>query len=525
MTPVSKNNITEAFCAQLCAKTNAKNAKGVKLVQAAIKLAPEDNVAIAIRDIATGEVISIDGSNHELKEGIKRGHKFSLYPIAANKNIIKYGFAIGHATQDIDAGAHIHSHNCVTNLEKEFSRFEYIRPNQPDIQLTTEGFMGYPRQEGGFGIRNEIWLIPTVGCVSALCDRLATQFNKQNYPNIDGIFALKHQFGCSQLGDDLGQTRDIIASLACHPNCGGVLIIGLGCENNRLANLIETIDEKYQYKLRAFEAQKVGDEFETGAKMLEELAAITTQHKRIRAPISELVIGVKCGGSDGLSGLTANPLIGRIAKRMCDIGASVLMTEIPEMFGAEKLLYQKCESKSIFEKLEQLIESFKKYFSDHGQKIYENPSPGNKDGGITTLEEKSLGAVQKGGGAIIRGILDYAQRIQTKGLSILNAPGNDAISSTALAAAGAHIILFSTGRGTPLGFITPTLKISSNSELAKNKPHWIDFDAGQVIENANYEILSQSLFEKIIDIANGDKALNEINDIREFAIWKNGVTL
>ncbi len=493
--------------------------------QKAVILSSKDNVAIALFDIESGSPINIGDKSFTICEKIPKGHKFSIEKIAANSPIIKYGFPIASATKEIAIGYHVHSHNCHTNLGDSISSYEYLAPPPLEITASSESFAAYKRPDGNIGIRNEIWIIPTVGCVSSVSQKLAAYFNTMDLGNIDGVFAMSHQFGCSQLGDDLGQTRDIIASLACHPNNAGALIIGLGCENNRLSKLIETIPKEFHYKIRSFEAQKTQDEFETGKQLIQQLLENAKTLKREQVPLSELVIGVKCGGSDGLSGLTANPIIGRISKKLSDIGAKVIMTEVPEMFGAEHILYENCATKKVFEKLEMLIENFKQYFIQHGQKIYENPSPGNKDGGITTLEEKSIGAVQKGGGAIIHDVLGYAQRATKSGLSVLNAPGNDAISSTALAASGAHIILFSTGRGTPLGFSVPTLKISSNSELAQNKPHWIDFDAGAVLIDNDYEKVATGLLEKIIKTANGEKALNEVNDIREFAIWKNGVTL
>ena len=491
----------------------------------AIQLSNHDSVAVALCNMACGTIVRIGSKEILLKSDIAQGHKFSVKAVSKSENIIKYGFPIGKASNNIEVGDWVHSHNLSTGLESNSSGVNYEAPNLLPNSKSLEQFMGFARPEGGYGIRNEIWIMPTVGCVTALSAKLANHFNAMKYDNIDGVYSLGHQFGCSQLGEDLGATRDIIGALACHPNCGGVLIIGLGCENNRLSKLIDIIPEKFRYKLKFFEAQKVGDEFEIGKTQLEELIAIANTQTRTKAPIQDLIIGVKCGGSDGLSGLTANPLIGRISARFANSGAKVIITEIPEMFGAEHILYQNCKNEGVFSKLEKLIDKFKNYFIVHGEKIYENPSPGNKDGGITTLEEKSIGAVQKGGGAIICDVLKYAERVQKSGLNVLEAPGNDAISSTALAASGAHIILFSTGRGTPLGFVVPTLKISSNSELASNKPHWIDFDAGSIIEDNDFDKAENQLFTKIIDIANGAKAKNEISEVRDFAIWKNGVTL
>lgn len=490
-----------------------------------IKISGADNVAIALKDLSIGQIIEIDGEVFDLKEPIKKGHKFATRPIEKSQNIFKFGFPIGTSTQAITIGEWVHTHNIKSNLEGGNLEFDYQAPNISPTQNCDLEINAFRRQDGKIGIRNEIWIFPTVGCVSALAQRLARDASLKKDDNIDGIHSFAHQFGCSQLGDDLEATKNIIASLAMHPNSCGVLIIGLGCENNRLSKLLESIPEEYHYKIKSFEAQKVDNEYQYGMSLLGQIIDENKNAKRENVNLNELVIGVKCGGSDGFSGLSANPLIGRISKYFTNIGAKVIMTEIPEVFGAENILFANCKDKKTYQNLFSTIENFKTYFVKNGQKIYENPSPGNKDGGISTLEEKSLGAVQKSGGAIITDVLEYGQRVKENGLSVLNAPGNDAISSTALAASGAHIILFSTGRGTPLGFCVPTLKIASNSELAKNKSHWIDFNAGEVLQSGEFEHAQNNLISQIIAIANGEPTKNEINEIREFALWKNGVTL
>lgn len=490
-----------------------------------LKIAPRDNVAIALKDLENGQLIEIDGINFKLKESIKKGHKFATSAIKQSQQIYKFGFAIGNSNHNIAIGEWVHTHNIKSNLEDGKIDFEYKAPKILPMQNCDFQINAYRRQDGKVGIRNEIWIFPTVGCVAALAQKLARDFKAPDGINIDGIHAFSHQFGCSQLGDDLDATKNIIASLAMHPNSCGVLIIGLGCENNRLSKLLEAIPQEYHHKIKNFEAQKVDDEYQYGMSLLNEIANEQKGVTRQKAKLNELVIGVKCGGSDGFSGLSANPLIGRISGYFTNIGAKVIMTEIPEVFGAENILFANCKDKKTYQNLFSVIENFKNYFIKNGQKIYENPSPGNKDGGISTLEEKSLGAVQKSGGAIITDVLEYGQRAKENGLSVLNAPGNDAVSSNALAASGAHIILFSTGRGTPLGFCVPTLKIASNSEIAKNKSHWIDFDAGEILQSGEFENAQDNLISQIIAIANGEPTKNEINEIREFALWKNGVTL
>ena len=389
--------------------------------------------------------------------------------------------------------------------------------------------MGYRRTNGTVGIRNEIWILCTVGCVARTSERLARQASERFKGRVDGVHALTHPLGCSQLGDDLSHTRDLLASLAMHPNAGGVLIVGLGCENNQLSALIKEIDRPAD-RLKYFAAQMVEDENEAGLEALEELVEVVEKDRREPCSLKDLAIGVKCGGSDAFSGLTANPLVGKIADRVAFAGGKAIMTEIPEIFGAERILMARAKDERVFHEVVDVVNDFKNYFLEHNQPVFENPSPGNKAGGITTLEEKSLGAVQKGGQSPLNEVLRYGERAHEAGLSLLEAPGNDAVSSTALTAAGAVIVLFTTGRGTPLGFPAPTLKIASNSALAEKKPHWIDFDAGQVLNGQTVDAhamdhCADALMDLILKTASGQQSCNEKNDEREIAIWKNGVTL
>jgi altronate hydrolase len=384
--------------------------------------------------------------------------------------------------------------------------------------------MGYRRSDGRVGTRNETWVLPTVGCVARTAERIAATAHARRAGAIDGVHAFAHPFGCSQLGDDLAGTRSVLAALACNPNAGGVLIVGLGCESNQLDALVGEIPEALRGRVRTLRAQAEEDETEAGLALVDELVGEAAQVRRERIPISELVVGLKCGGSDGFSGLTANPLVGRISDVVVGSGGSTLLTEIPEIFGAERMLMACARDKSVFDALVAVVNDFKRYFLEHGQPVSENPSPGNIAGGITTLEEKSLGAVQKGGHAPVADVLRYGERVRRKGLNLLEAPGNDAVSSTALAAAGATIILFTTGRGTPLGFPVPTVKIATNSALAERKKNWIDFDAGKILDRG-VETTADALLALIARIASGEETASERNDEREIAIWKRGVTL
>ncbi len=492
----------------------------------ALQVASDDTVAVALRDLRRGERVFVGGVDFELLTDIPGGHKFALATHGAGDAVIKYGDEIGRAKATIAIGAHVHEHNLETGLEGPGDYwFEggYVAP-EPDRRESST-FDGYVRRDGRVGTRNEIWLIPTVGCVANVCAQLAAKAGPLHADKVDGVHAFTHPFGCSQLGDDLAGTRAILARLASHPNAGGVVLVGLGCESNQMADLLDAAPELDPSRVRAVIAQGVEDEIETGLAAIAELAAIAAGDRREARALSDLVIGVKCGGSDGYSGLSANPLTGDMTDRVTQAGGSAVLTEIPEMFGAEHTLMRKAASEDVFEALVGAVNRFKKYFIDHNQPVYENPSPGNKAGGITTLEEKSLGAVQKAGRAQVADVIGYGEAVRERGLTILEGPGNDAVSSTALAAAGATLILFTTGRGTPLGFPAPTIKIASNSKLAAGKPRWIDFDAGPLIAGEPRDAMADALLDLVVRTASGARTRSEINGERSIAIWKRGVTL
>lgn len=493
---------------------------------AAYRITARDDVAIALRDLNAGEQITIDELTVTLRDAVGRGHKFAVHAIAASQPVCKYGWPIGRAKADIPVGAHVHTHNVTTRLAGlDEYRYEPANESAAPTRSSSASFMGYRRPDGRVGTRNEIWILCTVGCVGRTAERIARMAAQRFAGRVDGIHAFPHQFGCSQLGGDLDRTRKLTAALACHPNAGGVLILGLGCESNQLDRLLADIPVNQRAHIKSFAAQATSDETEAGLRAVEELVQLAERTKREPCPLSALSIGLKCGGSDGFSGITANPLVGRIADRVTAAGGAAILTEIPEVFGAERLLMQRAASEQVFEGIVSVVNDFKDYFIRNHQPVHENPSPGNIAGGITTLEEKSLGAVQKGGHATVTEVIRYAERSTKPGLTLLEAPGNDGVSSTALVAAGATIVLFTTGRGTPLGFPAPTLKISSNSALAQNKPHWIDFDAGRLLAGEDAERVTDEFLELIISTASGQPARNELNEEREIAIWKDGVTL
>lgn len=454
-------------------------------------------------------------------EGELKGHKIALSDIKKGENVIKYGYPIGHAVEDIKAGDHVHTHNIKTNLS---GVIEYTYEPQLNGVSKSEPrkFMGYRRPNGRVGIRNEIWIINTVGCVNKTSEILAREGNRLYGNKCDGIFNFVHPFGCSQLGDDQKTTQLILKGLVEHPNAAGVLVLGLGCENNNIPLFKTVLGETDEKRVKFMSAQDFDDEISEGLRLIGELAEYAASFRREECDVSELVIGLKCGGSDGFSGLTANPLIGRVSDRIIGEGGSTVLTEVPEMFGAETILMNRCVDTEVFEKTVSLINDFKDYFTSHDQVVYENPSPGNKKGGITTLEDKSLGCVQKSGSADVVDVLELGHGVKKQGLNLLTGPGNDIVAVTNLTASGCHMILFSTGRGTPVGAPVPTVKIATNSALAERKPHWIDFSAGEIL---NGKELTEELFDYIISVANGARTNNERNGYREISIFKDGVVL
>lgn len=487
-----------------------------------LKIQAADNVAVALRDLAVGELVE----NVIIKEAIATGHKFALQDIAQNTNVLKYGYPIGHATAPITAGSWVHTHNLATNLDKQLA-YTYQPQQLENKTLDMVSFMGYPRANGQVGVRNELWIIPTVGCVNQSARLIAEQINQEyaHLANFDGAVPLIHPYGCSQLGEDHLRTRKILANLAKHPNAGGVLVLGLGCENNTIAEFKQELQADQPENLSFLVAQEVEDEISSGLELARQLVAKMLGQQRTACPISKLTIGLKCGGSDAFSGITANPLVGAVSDQHIARGGATILTEVPEMFGAEQLLMARAKDEVIFAKTVDLINNFKAYYEQHQQPIYENPSPGNKAGGISTLEEKSLGCVQKGGRSAVVDVLDYVERVRTTGLSLLNGPGNDIVACTVLASAGCQIILFTTGRGTPLGTVVPTLKIATNSNIFQKKQNWLDFNAGKLLETASMENLSQELYQDILAVASGKQCKAEKMGYREISIFKTGVTL
>ena len=486
-----------------------------------IHIHPKDNVAVALRTIPAGTVFEGVAALSD----IPQGHKMALSPMVAGDQVVKYGFPIGHTTVDVAPGDWVHTHNMATNLSGEVEynynpNIHFPEPAQPGT------FLGYRRSNGQVGIRNEIWVIPTVGCVNDVAKALVKENQDLVHGSIDGLYTFPHPFGCSQTGEDHAQTRKLLAALARHPNAGAVLVLGLGCENLTQEQFLEELGDYDSDRIKFLVCQQVEDEMEAGRVLLKQCADYASWFQREEIPASQLVIGMKCGGSDGLSGITANPVVGRFSDMLVAQGGSTVLTEVPEMFGAEGFLMDRCVNEEVFRKAVSMINGFKNYFLRHNEVVYENPSPGNKAGGITTLEDKSCGCVQKGGTAPIMDVIGYGDAVTTKGLNMLYGPGNDLVSSTALTAAGAHMVLFTTGRGTPFGAPAPTMKIATNTPLATRKRGWIDFNAGTVADGTRtLEEAAEDLMALVLEVASGKQTRTEEKGFREISIFKDGVVL
>lgn len=491
----------------------------------AIKIHPSDKVAVAINALKEQEIFEVDGNKYVAKAEIPAGHKIAIEPIEAGENIIKYGFPIGHARENISVGEHVHSHNVKSNLG-ELLEYTYEPSVQEIEKMPSRTFRGYRRRDGKVGIRNEVWIVPTVGCVNSIVREIEAQSQQFKEEHIDGIYAYNHPYGCSQLGTDWQMTLEYLCGLIRHPNAGAVLVVGLGCENGNIDELKKFLGDYDSNRVKFLVCQEEEDEIAKGTEMMKGLCAFANQFEREECPASELVIGLKCGGSDGFSGITANPLLGCISDKLIAQGGSSILTEVPEMFGAETILMNRCRNEELFNKTVDLINDFKQYFMRYGEKVDENPSPGNKEGGITTLEDKSLGCVQKGGTSPVEDVLKYAEPVKVHGLSLLNAPGNDLVASNALVASGAHVVLFTTGRGTPFGCPVPTVKVSSNTALYNKKKAWIDFNAGALLDGVPMQELTEEFYKYLLNLASGEVyAKSEMLDKHELAIFKDGVTL
>ena len=491
-----------------------------------LKINPADSVVVCLQAKKKGEFIEVDGQQITVCQDIPAGHKVLIKNVKKGENIIKYGYPIGHACEDLKAGEWVNENNLKTNLSGTL-KYTYNPVNEElSIKKENRTFKGYVRKNGDVGVRNEIWVVPTVGCVNGIAERLVKELKRETHEEgVDAIYAWHHNYGCSQLSDDHENTRKVLRDICLHPNAGAVLVLSLGCENNQPDDFMKMLGDYDKNRIKLLVAQKVEDEMKAGMAILRELYDIARQDKREEVPVSKLRVGLKCGGSDGFSGITANPLVGEFSDWLVAQGGTSVLTEVPEMFGAETILMNRCRTEELFNQTVSMINNFKEYFLSHGEPVGENPSPGNKAGGISTLEDKALGCVQKCGKALVSGVMEYGDRLQHNGLNLLSAPGNDLVAATALASCGCHIVLFTTGRGTPFGTFVPTMKIATNPDLARRKQNWIDFSAGQLVEGRTMQELVPEFIDKVLSVASGEQARNEANDYREISIFKNGVTL
>lgn len=492
-----------------------------------LKINPADTVFVCLQPKKKGDIVEVDGQQVIINQDTPAGHKILIRDVTEGENIIKYGYPIGHARQALKAGDWVNENNLKTNLKGTLEYTYEPVDEQLSIPFENRTFKGYERKNGEVGVRNEIWIVPTVGCVNGIGERLARRLREETgCKDVDAIYCWHHNYGCSQLSGDHENTRKVLRDIVLHPNAGAVLVLGLGCENNQPDAFMETLGDYDHERIRLLVTQKVdGDEVEAGMEILRELYNKVREDRRTEVPVSKLRVGLKCGGSDGFSGITANPLVGEFSDWLVAQGGTSVLTEVPEMFGAETILMNRCETPELFQQTVSMINNFKEYFLSHGEPVGENPSPGNKAGGISTLEDKALGCTQKCGRAPVSGVMEYGDRLEHNGLNLLSAPGNDLVAATALAACGCHLVLFTTGRGTPFGTFVPTMKIATNPTLAARKPGWVDFNAGQLIEGRTMKELVPEFIDKVIGVASGERARNEENDYREIAIFKNGVTL
>ena len=491
-----------------------------------LKINPADSVVVCLQPKKKGDIIEIDGLKVVVSQDTPAGHKVLIKDALKGTDIIKYGYPIGHAKEDLKAGDWVNENNLKTNLSGTLE-YTYNPVNQElDIKKENRTFKGYVRKNGDVGVRNEIWIVPTVGCVNGIAERLVDALKKETgEEGIDAIHAWHHNFGCSQLSGDHENTRKVLRDICLHPNAGAVLVLSLGCENNQPDDFMKMLGDYDKDRIKLLITQKVDDEMEAGMDILRELYDIARQDKRTEVPVSKLRVGLKCGGSDGFSGITANPLVGEFSDWLVAQGGTSVLTEVPEMFGAETILMNRCRTEDLFNQTVSMINNFKEYFLSHGEPVGENPSPGNKAGGISTLEDKALGCTQKCGKAPVSGVMEYGDRLEHDGLNLLSAPGNDLVAATALASCGCHLVLFTTGRGTPFGTFVPTMKIATNPYLASHKKNWIDFSAGQLVEGRTMQELVPEFIDKVLAVASGELAKNEENGYREISIFKNGVTL
>lgn len=497
----------------------------------AIKLYPQDTVALATSELKKGQTVTVDGETITLLDDIPNAHKIALKDFETGEAVRKYDNIIGYASKPIKKGEWIHSHNEVTGLGKSKEYTYDFNPISIFPGESDKTFMGYDRADGGAGIRNHLAIISTVFCANGPLRKLA-RMAEAKYPateNFDGIIAFDQEFGCSQTGKDLVTTCKIIAGIAKNANFGGVLLVSNGCEMAIPSVLEQYMGDYDKKRIRTLTLQEVEDEFTAGMELIDEIMEEMKDDKRTPININRLHIAMNCGGSDGYSGITANTLLGTLCDTLVKEGAIMNMTEVPEMMGAEHILMNRAADKSIFDDIVKMMYDYDAYFARYGEKAADNPTQGNKAGGLTTLEEKSLGCIQKGGHCAVMEVLEYGERATKNGFVLVSGPGNDLAGVSGQIAAGAVLTIFTTGRGTPCGFAGPTFRLASNTALATRKSNWIDYDAGRLLTAKTpeeVEALNKELYDAIMATVNGQyRTRTEENGYYILGALKDGVTL
>ncbi|MDR0378960.1 MAG: altronate dehydratase family protein [Candidatus Accumulibacter sp.] len=504
------------------------------MIQAtAIRLHADDDVLIAVRPLVPG--MTINPENLGVRDPIPPGHKLAARDIAAGAPVRRYGQIIGFSREAIGAGRHVHSHNLGMG---EFSRDHGIGQDAREPPKVPEParFMGYRRPNGKVGTRNYIAIIATVNCSSTVAKTIAKHFTRerlQNFPNVDGVLALPQPSGCGLRveGEGMQALRRTLAGYAGHPNFAGVLFVSLGCEQNQIEPIVEMTGPCEPGYLSQVVIQREGGTaaaVEKGIAWVEAMLPRANDHRREASPVSDLIVGLQCGGSDGYSGITANPALGGASDLLVAHGATTVLSETPEIYGAEHLLTRRARTPEIARKLLDRIAWWQNYCARGGGDLDNNPSIGNKAGGLTTILEKSLGAVAKSGTSALNGVFSYAEPINTRGFVFMDTPGYDPVSATGQAAGGAQIICFTTGRGSAFGCAgVPTIKLASNTALYKHMRDDMDVNCGDLLDGVPMPEISHRIFDAILRHASGEPTRSELHGYGEdeFLPWQTGAVM
>jgi len=499
-----------------------------------LRLSPNDDVLIATRDIAAGTALpDMPGA---ASASIPAGHKAAASDIAAGSPVRRYNQIIGFATRDIRAGEHVHLHNmAMRDFERDHAFCADVKPQRPMSETLT--FNGIVRSDGQVATRNYIGVISSVNCSATVCRQIADAFRGdalRDYPNVDGVVSITHKSGCGMAsqGEAVDLLRRVTAGYLRHPNFAAVLFIGLGCESNQVSALLGAENLAESDRLRAMTIQELGgtrSTIERGIALVRELLPTANAVRREPVPVSHITVGLQCGGSDGYSGITANPALGAAMDLLVAHGGTAILSETPEIYGAEHLLTRRAVSREVGEKLVARIRWWEDYTQRLGGEMNNNPSPGNKAGGLTTILEKSLGAVAKAGSSNLADVVEYAQPVTAHGLVFMDTPGYDPVSATGQVAGGANLICFTTGRGSVYGCKpAPSLKLATNSLMYRRMSEDMDINCGTILEGGmSVQQAGEQIFRRIIEVASGGRTMSEMHGFGEdeFAPWILGPTM